>query len=113
LLLRRILVAGIVFAAFVVLLATTPSLLPSGTDRGSLITRAVTGLLIGVVLVFVVRRVLRALVMPPPPPPATVDARSSDLVYVCAVCGTRVRLEVAATAKPPKHCGEEMEAIVT
>jgi hypothetical protein len=65
--------------------------------------------LIGGALIFVVRRMLRALTEPPPPPPQTVDARFSEVVYVCPVCGTRLRLEVAATAKAPRHCGEEME----
>ena len=68
---------------------------------------------IGIIVIFIVRRMLRALVLPPPPAPQTVDARTSDVVYVCPVCGTRVRLEVAATAKPPKHCGEEMEARIS
>jgi DNA-directed RNA polymerase subunit RPC12/RpoP len=56
---------------------------------------------------------LGALAAPPPPPPLTVDARPSDVVYECATCGTRVRLEVASTAKPPRHCGEEMEARIS
>jgi DNA-directed RNA polymerase subunit RPC12/RpoP len=36
----------------------------------------------------------------------------TDVVYVCIVCGTRLRLEVAATGKAPRHCGEEMDAQV-
>jgi hypothetical protein len=94
----------------VAVLATAGTFLPSGTETGSLIARGAVGLAIGLALIFVVRRMLRALVEPPPPAPPTVDARGSDVVYECPVCGTRVRLEVAATAKPPKHCGEEMEA---
>jgi hypothetical protein len=75
--------------------------------------RAAIALGIGLVVVFVVRRMLGSLASPPPPTPPTFEVPASDLVYVCPVCGTRVRLEVAATAKPPKHCGEEMEAMLS
>lgn len=94
-------------------IAVAAALLPSSTDTPALIARAIVGLSIGLVLTFVVRRMLRALVAPPPAPPMTIDARSAGVVYECAVCGTRLRLEVAATAKPPKHCGEEMEATIS
>jgi hypothetical protein len=104
---------ALALVAVLVVLAATPALLPSGTNAGSLITRGIAALLIGLGIIFVVRRMLRALVLPPPPAPITVDARPSDVVYVCPVCGTRVRLEVAATVKPPKHCGEEMEARIS
>ena len=109
---RPILLAFVLVAALALLVAT-PTLLPSGTNTGSLITRGATALAIGLIVIFIVRRMLRALVLPPPPAPQTVDARPSDVVYVCPVCGTRVRLEVAATVKPPKHCGEEMEARIS
>ena len=84
--------------------------LPSGTDTRSLTVRALVAFGIGLVLIVVVRRMLAALGEAPPAPPATVDARTADVVYECALCGTRLRLEVAATGKAPKHCGEEMEA---
>ena len=83
--------------------------LPSDTSGPSLVVRGLLGFGIGLVLVVIVRRMLRALVAPPPAPARKVDARASEVVYTCPVCGTRVRLEVAATAKAPKHCGEEME----
>jgi hypothetical protein len=83
--------------------------LPSGTNASSLTVRALVALIIGVVLIVIVRRMLAALGAAPPPPPAKVDARPADVVYVCTLCGTRVRLEVASTGKAPKHCGEEME----
>lgn len=84
--------------------------LPSGTSAPTLALRAGVGLLLGTALVVVTRRILRSMTEPPPPPPPALDARATDVVYECIVCGTRVRLEVAATGKPPKHCGEEMEA---
>ena len=84
--------------------------LPSGTDAGSLATRAAVAFGIGLFLIVVVRRMLATLGAPPPPAPVTVDARTADVVYECAHCGTRLRLEVAATGKAPRHCGEEMEA---
>src|SRR5207237_1143319 len=73
--------------------------LPSGTSTSSLVVRALVGLVIGVVLIVVVRRMLAALGAAPPPPPPKVDARPADVVYVCTLCGTRLRLEVAATGK--------------
>jgi hypothetical protein len=90
-------------------IAVAATLLPTGTHAGALVARGTIALGVGLVLVVVVRRMLRALVAPPPARPSTIDARRSDVVYECPVCGTRVRLEVAATAKPPRHCGEEME----
>jgi hypothetical protein len=83
--------------------------LPNDTSVPSLAVRAALGLVTGLVLIVLVRRMLRALAAPPPAPPRQIDARASEVVYTCPVCGTRVRLEVAATAKAPKHCGEEME----
>jgi hypothetical protein len=83
--------------------------LPDNTGTSSVALRAGVGLVLGLVIILIVRRMLHALTEPPPPPPQTVDARMSEVVYVCQVCGTRVRLELAATAKAPRHCGEEME----
>jgi hypothetical protein len=89
--------------------AASTASLPEGTEATTLVLRGAIGLGIGIVLIVVVRRMLGTLVAPPPAAPTTVDARRADVIYECPVCGTRVRLEVAATAKPPKHCGEEME----
>jgi hypothetical protein len=83
--------------------------LPSGTNAGSLATRAAVAFAIGLFLIVVVRRMLASLAAPPPPAPTTVDARPADVVYECTHCGTRLRLEVAATGKAPRHCGEEMD----
>lgn len=103
------------FLAFVIVLVIVASAiarLPDGTNVGSLVVRGLVGLSIGLVLIFVVRRMLGALADPPPPSPRTFDARESEVVYECPTCGTRVRLELAATAKAPRHCGEEMEPSV-
>ena len=101
--------AIVIVVAVPAAIAVSAALIPSGTSTGTLIARGLVALSIGLVLIVVVRRMLRALVAPPPAPPTTVDARRADVVYECSVCGTLVRLEVAATAKPPRHCGEEME----
>ncbi len=90
-------------------LAVLAGRLPDGTDASSLVVRGLVGLTIGLALTLFVRRMMRAFGEAPAPPPALVDAREVDVVYVCPVCGTRVRLEIAATAKAPRHCGEEME----
>lgn len=83
--------------------------LPEGTETSSLVIRGAVGLGIGVVIIAVVRRMLLALTGPAEEPPEGVDARSSEVVYECPVCGTRLRLEVASTGKAPRHCGEQME----
>jgi hypothetical protein len=86
------------------------SKLPSDTVWSDVFVRALIGIAIGFVLTFYVRRMLRTFGEAPPPPPEKVDALPAEIVYECPTCGTRVRLEVAATAKAPRHCGEEMEA---
>jgi hypothetical protein len=98
-------------AAGLVLVALTGSL-PEGTGTASLVVRGATGAAVGLLGLAFVRRMFRSLTEPPPPPPPLVDARVTDVVYVCIVCGTRLRLEVAATGKAPRHCGEEMDAQV-
>jgi len=99
--------------AFVVVVAVVIGRLPTETSAGSLVIRAAAAFAVGIGLIVVVRRALRAMGDPPPAPPQTVDAGPADVVYECSVCGTRVRLEVASTGKAPKHCGEEMEAKVS
>jgi hypothetical protein len=100
----------VIFVASLIALGVAVTVqLPSGTNSSSLITRGVVALLIGLVLLVIVRRSLAALGAAPPAPPPKVDARPAEIVYVCTLCGTRLRLEVAATGKAPKHCGEEME----
>jgi hypothetical protein len=108
---RLVVVLGIVVVggSLIVLFAAR---LPQGTSPFSLIVRGAVGLSIGLALIYVVRRMLGALTEPPPAPPQRFDARATDVIYECPVCGTRLRLEVAATTKAPRHCGEEMEASV-
>jgi hypothetical protein len=86
---------------------------PSRTDTTTLAVRGGLALAVGLVLVAVVRRMVIALAEPPPAAPPQVEAKVVDVVYVCPTCGTRVRLEIAATGKPPRHCGEEMEPSVS
>jgi hypothetical protein len=109
----RIARALLVLAAVVGLLyAASAGLgsIPRQTQLSSLIIRGAIGLAIGLVLTFLVLRMRRAFGESAPAAPMLHDARETDVVYECPVCGMRVRLEVAATAKAPKHCGEEMEA---
>ena len=105
---RPLKIAVFIVALIAIGVAVTVQL-PSGTNGSSLAVRAFVALLIGGVLIVMVRRSLAAFGAAPPPPPLQVDARPADVVYVCTLCGTRLRLEVASTGKAPKHCGEEME----
>jgi hypothetical protein len=102
-----------VVAVFLVGVAVAIGHLPAGTSTGSLILRAGAAFIAGMTLIVFVWRALRVMGDAPPAPPQTVNAVPADVVYECSVCGTRVRLEVASTGKPPKHCGEEMEAKVS
>jgi fatty acid desaturase len=105
-----VLVRLVVVVAAIWAIAFGVGKLPSDTVASDVILRVLIGLAVGAVLTFFVHRMLQTLAEAPPPPPQKVDARPAEIVYECPVCGTRVRLEVAATAKAPKHCGEEMEA---
>ena len=43
-----------------------------------------------------------------PPEPETADVSSSELKYVCSMCGLELKVEVATTDRPPTHCREPM-----
>ncbi|HVL80935.1 MAG TPA: hypothetical protein VM840_05020 [Actinomycetota bacterium] len=102
----------VLLAAIASLVAAFAGWLPRGTDTPALITRGLVGLGAGTLFVLAVGRMMRSLAEPPPPPPPQVEAEEVDVVYVCTVCSTRVRLEVAATGKAPRHCGESMEPML-
>ena len=39
------------------------------------------------------------------------DVTTSDLAYVCPVCGLELKVEVATTDRAPTHCREKMELV--
>ena len=43
-----------------------------------------------------------------PPEPETADVSSSELRYVCTMCGLELKVEVATTDRAPTHCRESM-----
>jgi hypothetical protein len=43
-----------------------------------------------------------------PPDPETADVSSSELKYVCSMCGLELKVEVATTDRAPTHCRESM-----
>ena len=43
-----------------------------------------------------------------PPDPETADVSTSDLKYVCRMCGLELKVEVATTDRAPTHCREPM-----
>jgi hypothetical protein len=43
-----------------------------------------------------------------PPDPETADVSTSELRYVCTVCGLELKVEVATTDRAPSHCREKM-----
>ena len=54
--------------------------------------------------------VLRAFAQPVPEPPEAGELRKVRLIYRCEICGTEVRMTMAADAEPepPRHCQEDM-----
>lgn len=55
--------------------------------------------------------VLRMLARPVPEPPPPGEMRRVSIRYRCGVCGSEVRMTLAADQEPepPRHCLEEME----
>ncbi len=43
-----------------------------------------------------------------PPDETPDDVRDEGLKYVCTMCGLELRVEVAASDRPPTHCREKM-----
>jgi hypothetical protein len=46
-----------------------------------------------------------------PPDAEPEDVTTSDLAYVCSVCGLELKVEVATTDRAPTHCREKMDLI--
>jgi len=57
--------------------------------------------------------VLRSLATPLPPPPPPGEMRRVKLTYRCSICGTEVRMTLAAEElpEPPRHCQEDMDLV--
>ena len=70
----------------------------------------VVAVLVGLLILRVGIAVLRAFAQPVPEPPEAGELRKVRLTYRCDVCGTEVRMTVAADSEPepPRHCQEDM-----
>lgn len=69
----------------------------------------VIAIIIGVAILWIIRRILVVLATPPPEvnPEEIVDV---ELHYRCSICGTELIVTAASVTEPdpPKHCREEM-----
>ena len=56
---------------------------------------------------------LRSMTTPLPPPPPEGELRKINVRYPCSLCGSEVRMTMAAEAEPdpPRHCMEDMDLI--
>lgn len=57
--------------------------------------------------------VLRMLARPVPEPPPPGEMRRVSIRYRCDICGSEVRMTLAADQQPepPRHCLEDMELV--
>ncbi|HEY7875615.1 MAG TPA: hypothetical protein VIG64_10895 [Actinomycetota bacterium] len=72
--------------------------------------RALVGLVIAAAIMWLGVSYFRAAGEVPPDPEAA-DVSSSELKYVCSVCGLELKVEVATTDRAPTHCRESMELV--
>lgn len=74
-------------------------------------------ILLAVLAGFIILRIgltmLRGLAQPVPKPPPAGELRKVKIMYRCSVCGTEVRMTVAADIdpEPPRHCLEDMDLV--
>jgi hypothetical protein len=65
------------------------------------------------VLLWIGFAMLRRLATPPPGPPPAGEMRRVNIRYRCGICGTELRLTLAADEDPPppRHCMEDMTVV--
>jgi hypothetical protein len=77
----------------------------------------VVNVLIAVAVAYVLIRIgvafLRMMATPIPEPPPAGELRKVKIMYRCEICGTEVRMTVAADIdpEPPRHCQEDMTLV--
>ena len=56
---------------------------------------------------------LRGLARPVPEPPPAGELRKVKIAYRCSICGSEVRMTIAADEdpQPPRHCLEDMDLV--
>lgn len=56
---------------------------------------------------------LRGLAQPIPEPPPAGELRKVKIAYRCSICGSEVRMTIAADEdpQPPRHCLEDMDLV--
>ena len=69
--------------------------------------------LIGAGLLYLGISMLRGLARPMPGPPPAGEMRKVNIRYRCSICGTELRLVLAADQdpEPPRHCQEDMQLV--
>jgi len=79
-----------------------------GTVVKVLVAIAVAAVLLRIGISF-----LRMMATPIPEPPPAGELRKVKMQYRCEICGTEVRMTVAADQdpEPPRHCQEDMTLV--
>jgi len=75
--------------------------------------KTTVAVVIGVLVLWMGLAMIRGLAQPVPEPPEAGQLRKVKLTYRCDICGSEVRMTVAASAapEPPRHCLEDMELV--
>ena len=73
----------------------------------------IIAVLAGFLIIRIGLAMLRGLAKPPPEPPPAGELRKVKIAYRCSICGTEVRMTVAADEDPdpPRHCLEDMDLV--
>jgi hypothetical protein len=75
--------------------------------------RVVLAVLFGGGTLWIGVKLLRGLARPLPGPPPAGEMRKVNLRYRCTLCGTELKMTLAADEDPdpPRHCQEDMQLV--
>jgi hypothetical protein len=77
----------------------------------------IVNIIIAVIVAAVIMKIglamLRGLAQPIPEPPPAGELRKVKIAYRCSICGSEVRMTIAADEdpQPPRHCLEDMDLV--
>ena len=77
------------------------------------IVNIVIAVVVGLLIMRLGVAMLRGLARPVPEPPPAGELRKVKIAYRCSICGSEVRMTIAADEdpQPPRHCLEDMDLV--
>lgn len=77
------------------------------------IVNVIIAIVAAVVIMKIGLAMLRGLAQPVPEPPPAGELRKVKIAYRCSICGSEVRMTIAADEDPqaPRHCLEDMDLV--